>query len=71
MTRSEVIDKLIGRLIIKGNIEVFLDCQENNGVKSITYKDGNQYSYYGVTGDSWEEVYLQMRDNLKNEGYIK
>ncbi|MCC7331220.1 MAG: hypothetical protein IT232_01320 [Flavobacteriales bacterium] len=71
MTRSEVINKLIGRLIIKDNIEVFLDCQENNGVKSINYKDVNQYSYFGVTGNSWEEVYLQMIDNLKNEGEIK
>lgn len=69
MTRSEIIEKLVGRLIIKDNIEVFLDCQENNGVKSITYKDVSQHSYYGVTGDSWEEVYLQMKDNLRNEGH--
>jgi len=71
MTRSEVVSKLIGRLVIKNDIEVFLDCQENNGIKSIAYKDVNQYSYFGVSGDSWEEIYLQIRDNLKNEGYIK
>ena len=70
MTRAEVQRKLIGRLIIKNGIEVFLDCQENAGIKSITYKDISKFSHYGVTGTTWEEVYLQMKDNLRNEKLI-
>ncbi|MCB0408678.1 MAG: hypothetical protein KDD29_00560 [Flavobacteriales bacterium] len=71
MTRSDVLRKLIGRMIIKGDIEVFLDCQENNGIKSITYKDVNKYSYYGVTSNTWEDAYNQMHSNLKEAGFIK
>ena len=65
MTRSDVQRKLMGRMIINDNIEVFLDCQENNGVKSITYKDANKHSHFGVTGETWNDVYNQMTENLR------
>ena len=65
MTRSEVQRKLMERMIIKGDIEVFLDCQDNNGVKSITYKDANKHSHFGVTGETWNDVYAQMTENLR------
>jgi len=52
-------------MIIKDNIEVFLDCQDNNGVKSITYKDANKHSHFGVTGETWNDVYAQMTENLR------
>ncbi|MCB0410496.1 MAG: hypothetical protein KDD29_09780 [Flavobacteriales bacterium] len=45
-------------MIIQNNIEVFLDCQEHDGIKSITDKDINKYSYYGVTSNTWEEAGL-------------
>ena len=65
MTRSDVQRKLMGRMIIKENIEVFLDCQENNSVKSITYKDANKYSHFEVTGETWNDVYSQMTNILR------
>lgn len=71
MTRSDVLRKLIGRMIIQNDIEVFLDCQEHDGIKSITYKDINKHSYYGVTSNTWEDAYNQMLGNLKEAGLIR
>lgn len=71
MTRSEVVLKLESRMTLKEGIEVYLDCQECDGVKSIRYKDINNHLYFEVKGDSWDSVYHQITELLEKEGYIK
>ena len=71
MTRSEVVSTLESRMMLKEGIEVYLDCQECDGIKSIAYKDISNHTYFKVRGDSWLNVYQQITELLEKEGYIK
>jgi hypothetical protein len=71
MTRSEVVLKLESRMMLKEGIEVYLDCQECDGIKSIRYKDINNHLYFEVKGDSWISVYQQITELFENEGYLE
>ncbi|HEY9084038.1 MAG TPA: hypothetical protein VIN73_11940 [Vicingaceae bacterium] len=56
--------------MLREGVELYLDCQECDGIKSIAYKDISNLAYFKVRGDSWLSVYQQITELLEKEGYV-